>query len=114
RGRALEPLIAAGVTRDNVMEQAGYLCGACSCEVKEQNPGMDLLMAANWQPVDTTPQIEIVSISPEVQPAPAATRQFPIALVAVGIFVIAVGALVLRRMNQSSGGPLQRHPRAVL
>ncbi len=48
RGRALEPLIGKGISRDNVLDYAGYLCGACSCEVKDQNPGMDLLVAANW------------------------------------------------------------------
>lgn len=25
-----------------------FLCGACSCQVKEMNPGLDLLMTANW------------------------------------------------------------------
>ena len=81
RGRVLEPLIGAGVTSHNMMGQAGYLCGACSCEVKEQNPGMDLLMAANWEPVDTTPQLEIVRSSPELKPAPA-PKPFPVVFVA--------------------------------
>ena len=48
RGRFLEPLVGRGVTRDNVFESSIYLCGACSCEVKEQNPGKDLLMSMNW------------------------------------------------------------------
>jgi hypothetical protein len=107
RGRALEPLIGAGVTPRNAMEQAGYLCGACSCEVKEQNPGMDLLMAANWESVDTTPQLEVVSIAPSVKPeaatdgkpAPAA-KSFPVvpvATVAGGLLLAIFGVLVLRR-----------------
>jgi hypothetical protein len=48
RGRVIEPLIGAGLTRDNVLRASGYLCGPCSCVVKEQNPGVDLLIAANW------------------------------------------------------------------
>lgn len=48
RGRVLEPLIAAGINRDNALDYSGYLCGACSCEVKDQNPGMDLVVSANW------------------------------------------------------------------
>ncbi len=48
RGRALLPLIGAGITADNVHDSAAFLVGACSCEVKEQNPGFDLLLAADW------------------------------------------------------------------
>lgn len=48
RGRVLEPLIGKGINADNALDYSGYLCGACSCEVKDQNPGMDLLVAANW------------------------------------------------------------------
>ncbi len=48
RGRALLPLIGAGITADNVLESAAFLVGACSCEVKDLNPGFDLLLAANW------------------------------------------------------------------
>lgn len=48
RGRALLPLIGAGITPDNIHDSAAFLVGACSCEVKEQNPGFDLLLAADW------------------------------------------------------------------
>jgi hypothetical protein len=107
RGRVLEPLIGAGITAHNFMEQAGYLCGACSCEVKEQNPGMDLLMAANWEPVDTTPELEVVKISPAVKVATVSaagagstSKSFPVAVVVVatgGVLAAIFGVLVLRR-----------------
>lgn len=102
RGRVLEPLIGAGITLHNAMEQAAYLCGACSCEVKEQNPGMDLLMAANWEPVDTTPELEIVKISPEAKLASAsvpAEKPFPVALVVAtgGLLAAVFGIVALRR-----------------
>lgn len=48
RGRALLPLIGAGITSDNIHESAAFLVGACSCEVKDLNPGFDLLLAADW------------------------------------------------------------------
>jgi len=48
RGRALLPLIGAGITTDNIQESAAFLVGACSCEIKELNPGFDLLLAADW------------------------------------------------------------------
>lgn len=48
RGRALWALIGAGITAKNVADSAGFLVGPCSCEVKELNPGFDLLLAADW------------------------------------------------------------------
>lgn len=49
RGRALLPLVGAGVTAENIRDSASFLVGACSCEVKEQNPGFDLLLSADWE-----------------------------------------------------------------
>ncbi len=48
RGRALLPLIGAGITADNIQNSAAFLVGACSCEVKDLNPGFDLLLSADW------------------------------------------------------------------
>ncbi len=48
RGRALPALIGAGITADNLREHAGYVIGRCTCKVKEQNPGFDLLMSVSW------------------------------------------------------------------
>lgn len=67
RGRVLEPLIGRGITPDNIMEHSGYLCGACSCEVKEQNPGMDLLMAVNWDAAIDGSQIIIDKVLPPLE-----------------------------------------------
>jgi hypothetical protein len=49
RGRALLPLIGAGITAKNIYDAAAFLVGPCSCEVKEQNPGFDLLLTADWE-----------------------------------------------------------------
>jgi hypothetical protein len=49
RGRALLPLVGAGITAENIANSAKFLVGACSCEVKELNPGFDLLIAAPWE-----------------------------------------------------------------
>lgn len=48
RGRAMLGLIGAGITAQNIHDSAAFLTGACSCEVKEQNPGFDLLLSADW------------------------------------------------------------------
>ncbi len=48
RARALPPYVAAGITRDNLQDCIEFVTGACSCTVKEENPGVDLLLTYNW------------------------------------------------------------------
>jgi hypothetical protein len=48
KGRVLPPLIGAGINKENALGDCSYLCGPCSCQVKNQNPGMDLLIKADW------------------------------------------------------------------
>jgi hypothetical protein len=48
RGRALPPASGEEIRADVLEAMAGFLTGACSCQVKEMNPGYDLLLAANW------------------------------------------------------------------
>lgn len=49
RGRAMEPYIGKGITSENLVDVVAFLAGACSCLVKEQNPGADLLVKWNWE-----------------------------------------------------------------
>jgi hypothetical protein len=49
RGRVLWGLAGRGLTADNIAESGVFLTGACSCEAKELNPGVDLLFAADWE-----------------------------------------------------------------
>lgn len=79
RGRALLPLIGAGITADNITNSASFLVGACSCEVKELNPGFDLLVAADWdmllsvdgKPLPIVPTRSKIDSPPELVPIPA-------------------------------------------
>lgn len=48
RGRALEVIPASVLTISLVKDLTVFLSGACSCQVKEQNPGFDLLMSVDW------------------------------------------------------------------
>ena len=48
RGRAMPPYVGKGITTENLLDCVAFLAGACSCTVKEQNPGMDLLMQFDW------------------------------------------------------------------
>jgi hypothetical protein len=47
RGRVLCSMEGEDID-DDMREAAEFLNGPCSCELKELNPGMDLLMAADW------------------------------------------------------------------
>ncbi len=51
RGRALFSSLGKGIQRDNLIQDVEFITGACSCTVKEQNPGVDLLMSYNWNAV---------------------------------------------------------------
>lgn len=48
RGRALPPLIGKGINEKMINQIAFYITGACSCQVKTQNPGTDLLIQKDW------------------------------------------------------------------
>lgn len=49
RGRILEPLPASRMTEDLILGGCRYLCGACSCQVKDNNPGTDIVIQEAWQ-----------------------------------------------------------------
>jgi hypothetical protein len=67
RGRVLYALVGEGINRENISEAAQYLVGACSCLVKAENPGLDLLMLADW---DAVPDVSVDVAPPEVVALP--------------------------------------------
>ncbi|MHC4179109.1 MAG: hypothetical protein ACYSWU_16470 [Planctomycetota bacterium] len=48
RGRALPPFVGKGITAENLAECVMFLSGPCSCTVRDQNPGCDLLVRRDW------------------------------------------------------------------
>ena len=48
RGRVPYALIGEGINHDNVFRACEFLVGPCACEMKEDNPGMDLLIVKDW------------------------------------------------------------------
>ncbi len=48
RGRVIPPAIGAEIQPAALREMAEFLTGPCSCQVKEMNPGYDLLLTASW------------------------------------------------------------------
>ena len=48
RGRVLYALVGKGIAEDTIGIASRFMIGPCSCQVKDQNPGFDLLMACDW------------------------------------------------------------------
>jgi hypothetical protein len=65
RGRALCALVGKGITAETIDDAGEFLVGPCSCVVKEQNPGLDLLLAVDWES-----QIRVLSNSDNEEPPP--------------------------------------------
>lgn len=57
RGRVLYALIGKGINAGTIEQACRDLTGPCTCQVKDQNPGTDLLMAVNWENL-VTPSTE--------------------------------------------------------
>jgi len=80
RGRVLGCLFGKYITEKNISEASAFLSGSCSCEVKEQNPGLDLLVAAPWDMVvmnsfiEDEPLPELTGVMPEPE-EPAVTEE---------------------------------------
>jgi len=51
RGRALYALIGPGIQANTIREACAYLSGPCSCVVKAEHPGTDLLLQADWSKI---------------------------------------------------------------
>ena len=48
RGRILYALVGDGINKDMVYRACSAVTGWCSCIVKDDNPGTDLLISADW------------------------------------------------------------------
>ncbi|MCA9246804.1 MAG: hypothetical protein KDA42_06800 [Planctomycetales bacterium] len=63
RGRALEVFSSEQIEPQLIAEVTTFLCGACSCTVKEINPGFDLPLMIDWDRVlfERTAPADLVS-----------------------------------------------------
>ena len=48
RGRAVDILNGLEINSESIHAVCQYICGECSCEIKRQNPGLDMLFAIDW------------------------------------------------------------------
>ncbi len=49
RGRAVELIGGENINEDYIINLCKYISGPCSCEIKKQNPGMDMLFSIDWK-----------------------------------------------------------------
>lgn len=128
RGRALDALVGAGINADTIQDAARFLCGACSCQVKRLNPGVDLLLAADWDAVvedreAATPPAPVAKGTRVPIPTPArraeheaiavqdeparpddSRRLWPFVLVLVGLMAVGAAAWSWRARRHEGGG----------
>jgi hypothetical protein len=77
RGRAISALAASRVNDQTLSDFAQFICGQCSCEVKDLNPGIDLLLTADWNSIfaDRQPPEDVATPRAGVSvPIPVAAR----------------------------------------
>lgn len=48
RGRVLYALVGDGIVEETILSSCEELIGPCTCQVKDQNPGTDLVMTVDW------------------------------------------------------------------
>jgi hypothetical protein len=114
RGRVLYALVGAGITAENVRKAAGFLGGDCSCTIKRDNPGTDLLLSADWgelKVVEGRGDLEALVIregtgdpaAPE--PKRGSGAALWVATVFAGGLVLLTGAIALRSRQRGGSGP---------
>lgn len=120
RGRALYALVGAGITAENIEEACAFLVGACTCLVKDENPGTDMLMSVDWDgSIGTSYVAELVPAPfPGLSEAVAETDAAPTrassgfsismlrnTLIAFALLIIIVGAVtfvLIKRKRSAS------------
>jgi hypothetical protein len=107
RGRALCSLHGRDLEKPSeLLRSLEYLCKACSCQVKELNPGLDLLLATDWQTPVEPPDVERRSPPPagyetvEVvteDETPTRPSRYVLALAVAAVIVTGLWVLLSRR-----------------
>ena len=104
RGRILYALVGKGITPRNIREACEFVTGPCSCEVKALNPGVDLLMAVDWQSLGGERLTDSLVLGTAQEAIPSAIqasapqlRYTAIVLLSFAGIVIIGGLLVVKR-----------------
>lgn len=67
RLKALEPLVAGGITQENINFMIDFLTADCSCLIKDDLPGTDLLYAGSWESPATALVNAIIDANPSLE-----------------------------------------------
>jgi len=109
QGRAMWALVGKGINEENIIDVCAFLVGRCSCQVKAQNPGVDMPFAVDWYAAfeeggAMTAVLPGVVIAPDTQPTTQATQPADEPL-AAGPFVGPTGgSSLLRNVLIALGG----------
>jgi hypothetical protein len=86
RGRVLGSLAEEELTAEKILEVTKFLCRECSCLVKELNPGVDMLLAQDWNGVfdkmfegQVEQRVLVNSPAPVLKPADSPKMRDPLA-----------------------------------
>ncbi len=116
RGRALYALVGKGINAETIGEACRFVTGPCGCEVKRQNPGLDLLMSTPWEatleswrkprealpPLPRLPSRSVLEAVAEANAPPPETGggqpRHGLLVVAIGVAGLAAATAVLLRV----------------
>ena len=75
RGRAMPALVGKGINNDMIDDACTFLSGPCSCQVKRQNPGFDILTSVNWDELleEQVERLDDKALTQAGKPAPTET-----------------------------------------
>lgn len=64
RFKALEPLLGKGISEENINLMIGYFTAECSCLIKDDLPGTDILFTDKWENPQTALLNKIIDDNP--------------------------------------------------
>ena len=106
RGRVLYALVGDGINAENIRAASDFLIGWCSCQVKELNPGVDLLMSADWGEIALdTASAAVINYTPAaaaVEKGDSPLRKHILFVVLIQVLLVAIAAtgVVVWRMRR--------------
>lgn len=125
-GRALAGITGPEISAGQIAAFAAFLCGDCSCMVKEMNPGFDMLFAVDWTSTNWSAQVKALVPPPaelpslvEVKPVsvavkapvpPAQPAEKP-ARISPAVAVMALAAVILAVVLVAGFVIVGRNPR---
>lgn len=65
--KALEPLVADGITQENINFMIDFLTADCSCLIKDDLPGTDMLYTGSWESPSTALVNAIIDANPSLE-----------------------------------------------